>query len=160
MSGFFTRGYATSRLLSAKTCTTQLNCSSATTSTTLTLVPGCQHVLQSGATYIIEAHITGTATANGGAKATVGGVGGLTATSFTLTGSNTNAGTTNAKTTTTTLGTAVGGSTAVLTDFILLGSIVVGVGGTLQLQFAQNASHADISSVYVGSYLKITRVYP
>jgi hypothetical protein len=155
MSGNITRGWANSRVIAAKVCRLQLD---RTSSTTLTNVPGCSHKLLGGMTYIIEAHITGTATANGGAKATVGGDGVLTATMFTLTATNRNNATTNAAATTTTLGTAVAGATAAMTDYILLGSIVVNVPGVANLQFAQNASHADTSSAYVGSYIKFTPV--
>lgn len=156
MAGFFTRGWANVHLLAAKLCSTQLD---RATSTTLTDVAGCSHKLEGGAKYIFEAHITGTSTANGGAKAAIAGDSALTAAAFTCTATNRNNATTNAAATTTTLGTAVAGATAVMTDYIILGSITVGVGGVCKLQFAQNASHADTSSVYVGSYLKFTRVY-
>lgn len=154
MSGFLTRGWQSSRVLAARACATQLDRAS---STTLTAVPNCSHALLRGVTYIIEAHITGTATANGGAKAAIGGDGILAGT-FTLSGTNRNGATTNACSTTTTLGNAVAASTAVLTDIILLGSITVTTPGRAYLQFAQNASHADTSSVYVGSYVKFTPI--
>lgn len=156
MSGDLTRGWGSSRIISAKISTVQID---KTSSTTLSNVTGCSHKLQSGATYIFEAHITGTATANGGAKASVAGDGILSATNFTATATNMNGIVANARSTTTTLGNAIGGSTAVLTDIIILGSIVVNKGGVASLQFAQNSSHADTSSAYVGSYIKFTRVY-
>lgn len=40
----------------------------------------------------------------------------------------------------------------------MAGTIVVTTGGTLQLQFAQNTSHADTSSVFVGSSMTFTRL--
>lgn len=152
---FITRGWQASRVIAAKICGTQLD---RTSSTVLTNVPGCSHKLLGGMKYIIEAHITGTATANGGSKATVGGDGILTTTSFTLTATNRNNATVNAAATTTTLGTAVAGATAVLTDYILLGAIIVATPGTASLQFAQNASSTDTSSAFVGSYIKFTPV--
>ena len=155
MSGFITRGWQVSRVIAAKVCATELD---RATSTVLTAVPNCSHKLLAGKTYIIEAHITGTATANGGAKAAIVGDGVLTANFFTLRGTNTNNATTNAVSTTTTLGNAVAGSTSVMTDMILLGSISVNVGGVATLEFAQNASHSDTSSVYVGSYVKFTPI--
>ena len=155
MSGNITRGWGNSRVISAKVCPTQLD---KTSSTALTTVTGCSHKLLAGVTYIIEAHITGTATANGGAKAAIAGDGILSANFFTMRGTNTNGATTNAVSTTTTLGTAVGASTAVLTDMIHLGAISVLKPGVASLQFAQNASHADTSSAYVGSYVKFTPV--
>lgn len=139
----------------AKVCTAQVD---RTSSTTLTTVTGCSVALLAAGKYIFEAHITGTATANGGAKAAIAGDGTLSATSFSCTGTNFNGTTTNATSTTTTLGTAVGASTAVLTDLYLEGAIVVNAAGTLNLQIAQNASHADTTSAYVNSWLKVTRV--
>ena len=139
----------------AKVCTAEVD---RVSSTTLTTVTGCSVRLEAGGTYLFRAHITGTATANGGAKAAISGDGTLSATSFTCTGNNVNGTTANARTTTTTLGTAVGGATAVLTDFYLDGAIVVNVAGVLNLQFAQNASSVDTSSAYVNSYLEVTRV--
>ncbi len=139
----------------AKVCTAQVD---RATSTALTTVTGCSVALLAGATYQFEAHITGTATANGGMKAAIAGDGTLSATSFSCTGQNFNAATENAATTTTTLGTAVGASTAVVTDMYLTGAIVVNAAGVLNLQIAQNASHADTTSAYVNSTLKVTRV--
>ncbi len=139
----------------AKVCTAQVD---RATSTTLTNVTGCAVALLAAGTYIFKAHISGTATANGGAKAAIAGDGTLSATSFTCTGTNWNATTPNAKTTTTTLGTAVGAATAVLTDLNLEGVIVVNAAGVLNLQIAQNASHADTTSAYANSYLEVTRV--
>jgi len=60
--------------------------------------------------------------------------------------------------TTTTLGTAVGGATAAMTDFILRGTIVVGTPGVLWLQLAQNASNGTPTVANVGSYLFIMPV--
>ena len=155
MSGFLTRGWQVSRVLAAKVCATELDITSSTTFVTVT---GCTHKLLGGKTYIIEAHITGTAGASGGAKATLAGDGILSATFFTLTGTNRNNATTNAASSTTTLGNAVAGATAVMTDIILLGAIAVNAPGTISLQLAQNASNGTATSAYVGSYLKLTPV--
>lgn len=38
------------------------------------------------------------------------------------------------------------------------GTMVVGTGGTIQLQGAQNASHADTTSVFLGSSMTFTRI--
>ncbi len=155
MSGSVTRGWINSRIISAKVSVTQLD---ATTNTTLATVPGCSHHLLSGKTYIFEAHITGTSTANGGAKAAIAGDGILSASQFTAVASNANGTTQNARTSTTTLGNAIGASTTVFTDIIILGTIVVNKPGLCSLQFAQNASHSDTSSAYVGSYIKFTAI--
>lgn len=155
MSGNITRGWANSRVVAAKMCTTEVD---VTSSTTFAPVTGCQHKLLSGMRYIIEAHITGTAGASGGAKATLASDGQLTASFFTLTGTNRNNATVNAATSTTTLGNAVAASTAVMTDIILLGAISVSAPGILSLQIAQNASNGTATSAYVGSYMKLTPV--
>lgn len=141
--------------VSPSICTAQVD---RTSSTTLTNVTGCSAPLVAGGKYIFEARITGTATANGGAKAAIAGDGTMTATNFSATASNCNGTTANARTTTTTLGNAIGAATAVMTDIIILGALTVNVGGTLNLQIAQNVSHADTTSAYVNSYLKVTRV--
>lgn len=155
MSGFLTRGWQASRIIAAKVCKLELD---VTTSTALVNVPGCSHKLLGGMTYIIEAHITGTAGASGGAKAAIAGDGVLTASQFTATASNCNGTTANARTTTTTLGNAIGAATAVMTDIIILGSIVVGTPGVCNLQLAQNASNGTATSAYVGSYIKFTPI--
>jgi len=122
-------------------------------------VTGCTAALEAGATYILEAHITGTATANGGAKATFAASGvGLTATSISFTGQNWNGTTLNALATATSLGSAVASAAAILTDIYMTGVIVVNAAGTIALQFAQNTSHADTSSAYVNSWMKATRI--
>lgn len=40
----------------------------------------------------------------------------------------------------------------------ITGTMVVGTGGTIQLQGAQNASHADTTSVFLGSSMTFTRI--
>lgn len=139
----------------AKVCTTQVDRAE---STTLTNVTGCSVALKAAGKYIFKAHITGVATANGGAKAAIAGDGTLSATSFTCTGTNFDTTTTNAQSTTTTLGTAVGAATAAMTDMYLDGSIVVNAAGVLSLQIAQNASHVDTTSAYANSTLEVIRV--
>lgn len=137
----------------AKVSTAQVDRAS---STTLTNITGLSVNVIAGATYNFRARIAGTATANGGAKFAIGGT--CTATSVSYTGTNNNGTTTNAATTTTTLGNAVGAATAVLTHATIEGSIVVNAAGTLTVQIAQNASHADTTSAYVNSNFTVTRV--
>lgn len=40
----------------------------------------------------------------------------------------------------------------------LTGTLTVGTAGTLSVQFAQNTSHADTTSVFIGSVVKFTRI--
>lgn len=137
----------------AKVSTAQLD---RATSTVLTNIPGLSVNVVAGATYLFRAHIAGVGTANGGAKFAIGGT--ATATSITYTGRHMNAATTNAQTNTQTLGNAVGASTAVFTDGYIEGAIVVNAAGTLTVQLAQNASHADITSALINSDFHVVRV--
>lgn len=127
-----------------------------TTNTTLANVTGLAVNVVAGATYAFKARIKGTATANGGAKFAIGGT--CTATTVGYTCKNYNAATLNANTSATTLGTAVGAGTAVLTDAVIEGSIVVNQGGTLTVQAAQNTSHTDTTTISAMSNLVLTRV--
>lgn len=156
MSGDITRGYGSSRVLSTKICTAEVDVS---TSTVLTTITGCQHKLLGGMTYEFEAHITGTSGGSGGAKFAVAGDGQLTTSQYTCTAANYNATTLNAQTTVTTLGSAVGASTAVFTDCYITGSIVVTKPGVLNLQIAQNVSNGTATSALVGSTFKIIPVH-
>lgn len=139
----------------SKVCTAQVD---VTSSTTLVNVTGLAVALTAGATYNFRARITGTAGASGGAKVAMVASNSLTATSVSYTAWNYNAGTINAVTSTTTLGTAVGGANAVITDIIIEGSIVVAVAGTLNVQIAQNTSNGTATSAYINSNLTVNRV--
>lgn len=137
-------------------CTAQIDATSGTTGTTLTNVTGMSVNVLAAGVYTIEAYISGVGTANSGMKLAIGGT--ATATTISYNGKNYDGTTLNANSTTTTLGNAVGGATAAFTDGVILGTIVVANAGTLTVQFAQNASHADTTSVYVNSYMKVTRI--
>lgn len=136
-------------------CTAQVDRS---TSTALTNITGLSVALAAGGAYAFSAYIPGTATANGGAKFAIGTSDTLTATSISYTGRNMNGTTINAVSTTTTLGAVVGAATAVLTNALIEGTIVVNAAGTMTVQIAQNASHADTTSAYVNGNLRVTRI--
>lgn len=137
-------------------CTAQIDATSGTTGTTLTNVTGMSVNVLAAGVYTIEAYISGVGTANSGMKLAIGGT--ATATSISYNGKNYDGTTLNANSTATTLGNAVGAATAAFTDGVILGTIVVNAAGTLTVQFAQNSSHADTTSVYVNSYMKVTRI--
>ena len=139
----------------AKRVTTQVDRAS---STTLTDITGLFVALAAGGVYAFTAYLPGTATANGGAKFAVGTSDTLSATSISYTGRNMNGATVNAATISTSLGGAVGAATAVLTYAVIDGTIVVNAAGTLTIQIAQNASHADTTSAYVNGHLVVTRI--
>lgn len=148
MSGFLTRGWQNSRIISCKVSTSQLD---KTSTTSASVVPGLQHKLLGGKTYIFRAVLTGTSGASGGAKFAIAGDSTLTATQYVANGKNYNGTTLNANSITTTLSNAVAAATAVFTDVIIEGSIVVNVPGVLGVFMAQNVSNGTTSSVYVGS---------
>lgn len=141
--------------VSASRCTTQTDVA---TSTVLVAVTGLSAALAAAGVYSVYCHISGTAGASGGAKVALANGDTLTATSISYTGYNNNAGTANAVTTTTTLGNAVGASTAVMTDIVIVGCIVVNAAGTLVVQIAQNASDAATTSAKVNSFMTVTRI--
>ncbi len=136
------------------------------TSTTLTAT-GLSVPVRTGAKYVVRGHITGTADVAGGIKVALGSTT-ATVSQLTLTGMNYNGTTLNANSTTTstTLGTTVGGSTAVFTDLLIYGSFTVTASadglahpaGNMFLEFTQNASHSGNTSVLVGSYWDVIRV--
>lgn len=134
----------------------QFDATSGTTGTTLTNVAGLTANVLAAGTYAFKAYLSGTATANSGAKFAIGGT--ATATSIRVTGVHYNNATANAHTTATALSTAVGAATAVLTDATIEGVIVVNAAGTLTVMAAQNASHADTTSVYTTSYFEVKRI--
>lgn len=140
----------------AKRVTTQIDAVTSTTGTTLTNITGLSVDVEAAGEYSFEAYLPGTATTNGGVKFAIGGT--CTATTISYTGSQLNGTTNNATATTTTKGNAVGAATTVYTFATVRGSIVVATGGTLTVQFAQNAAHADTTSVYVNGYFNVTRV--
>ena len=127
-----------------------------TTDTTLANVTGLTATLLASGTYVFRARLTTTAGAAGGMKCAISGT--VTPTSIAYSGWNYNGTTVNAVSKTTTLGNAVGAATAVTTDFIIEGTIVVTTGGTITVQMAQNASDGTASSVLVNSSFKVERI--
>lgn len=139
-----------------KVSTAQFDAVTGTTGVTLTNIAGMSVTVTAAGKYIFQAHVTGTSTANSGVKFAIGGT--ATATSISYTGKNYNGTTINAISSTTTKGNAVGAATAVFTNADIYGAIVVNAGGTLTVQAAQNAAHADTTSVYVNGSFRVTRV--
>lgn len=131
-----------------------------TNSTSLTDIPGLSVPVVDGGTYIFEATLFTVSNIGTGVKAAIAGT--ATATSIIYEGTTYSAGIpiATAATRSTALESAVGGVTAVTEARIdITGTIVVDQGGTLTVQFAQNAAIAATdSSVLIGSKLKVTRV--
>lgn len=130
----------------------------ATTNVTLANLTGLVQTVVAG-TYEYNISLQTLATANGGVKAAFK----LTSTvltslqnisrSFVAAGSPATA-----RTTTTTDQASLVAATAAYTQVDLKGTIVVGTGGTIQLQGAQNASHSDTTTFYTGSTFELTRI--
>ncbi len=136
-------------------CSATISATSGTTGTTLTNVTGMSVALVAG-TYAIEVYLQTISTANSGLKLALAYSG--TTTSCVYTGDQANGTTHGAHTTTTTMGNAVAAATAVTTDAAITGTVVVSTAGNLTVQFAQNASHADTTSVFINSNIVATRI--
>lgn len=128
-----------------------------TSSTALVAVTGLSIPnLVAGGVYAVECYLPGTSGASGGVKVSLDTSDTLTATSISLT-AQLNAAAATSTVTATALATGVGATAAVI-QTVIDAVIVVNVGGTLIVKFAQNASNATPSSVYVNGYLKVTRI--
>lgn len=137
--------------------TTQFDAVTGTTGATLTNVVGAVLTVVPG-TYKYKVDLAGVATANCGLKL------GFKYTTTVLSSlENTGRGYTASgvvvqhSTTSTDQATMLGSTTAIING-VLEGTMVVTTGGTIQLQAAQNAAHADTTSVYVGSTMQFTRI--
>lgn len=136
---------------------TQFDAVSGTTGVTLTNVVGASVTVVAG-TYRYRVHVAGVATANSGMKLSFK----YTTTALSSIENSARAFTAAAvavqhSTTSTDQATLLGSTTAII-NAELEGTMVVTTGGTIQLQAAQNASHVDTTSVYVGSYMAFSRI--
>lgn len=137
--------------------TTQLNI---TSSTTLADITGLlQTGLLAGKRYKIEAILFVSNTANTGAKFAFLNADSLSVTSFiAIADSYSSTGSLVAHNKVTTLTGSLCAATAVIERVEIKGMIVVNTGGTLKLQAAQNASHADTLSILTGSHMTVTQM--
>lgn len=138
-------------------CTTQFDAVSGTTGATLTNIVGLSVPVLAAGIYIVEANLSGTSTSNSGMKVAIGGTHTQTSTEQTAV-YNTASAVAVARNATATPGTAIGGTTAAHIAVQIRATVVVNAAGTLTIMAAQNASHADTTSVYVGSYMRVTRI--
>lgn len=139
--------------------TVEFDADSGTTADTLTNVTGLvSGVLQPG-TYNFKLFVQGLSTANGGMKLALkfGTASMLTSLSLEVR-AFTASGVAVTRATTATDAAAFLASTAAIINADVEGIIVVGTAGTLQLQAAQNASHADNTVIYVGSSMSFTQI--
>lgn len=142
-------------------CTTQFDAVTGTTGATLTNVVGMTtdaFSLTAG-TYRFSIHLPGVATANSGLKVGLKQNNGLTLTSIesTAKGFTASAVAVQHSTTATDAASLFASTTAVIKCEIE-GTMVIATAGTIQLQAAQNAAHADTTSVYSGARMEFIRV--
>src|SRR5438128_4060864 len=143
-------------LTETKFCTTQLTMNSTAALANITGLTG--FTLAASGVYAFEINLSGTSTANGGLKI------GFKYTTATLTNIDATAQGFTASavavqhTTTTTDQATLFGQTAAVISIRIVGRLTVNVAGTLAVQAAQNAAHADTSSVFTGSWATFTKV--
>lgn len=120
-------------------------------------VGGLSAPLAAGGTYICDGTIATTSSAGGGVKVTLAGDGVLTATAFMMQANFFTGAAGAGVQTTVTLGNALGRTQAVA-GVTFHARIVVGVGGTILFQAAQNAADATATTVTNGSAMACYRV--
>lgn len=127
------------------------------TSTTLTNLTGLVQTVVPG-TYAFRVYLVGSTGASGGWKVafkyTTTVVSSIQATSYAFTA----AAAAVASTTTATDQASLIAATTAYTSALIEGTMVVGTGGTIQLQFAQNASDGTNSIILLGSSMTFTRI--
>lgn len=140
-------------------CTTQFDAVTGTTGTTLTNVVGLTSFsLAAGAKYQYEIFVSGVSTANCGMKLGLGFTT-LTAAAHEAVGKGYTASAVAVQhTTTATSGMTLFGQTAAVIAVDIRGTLTTTLAGTVAVQAAQNAAHADTTSVFVGSWATFTRI--
>lgn len=142
-------------------CSTQFDAVTSTTGATLTNVVGLvtDSISIAAGTYRFYIHLSTVATANSGLKVGLkfGTASMLTSIESAARGFTASAVAVQHSTTATDAASLFASTTAVI-NCIIEGTMVVALAGTLQLQAAQNAAHADTTSVYVGSYMTFTKI--
>jgi len=124
-----------------------------TSDTNLANIPGLSATLVAGQTYTFEAVLFVTSGATGVNKTAVSGT--CTATSIIYDSLRLITAGFPTLVRATALDTSSAGSTSGSVQILIRGTIVVNAGGTLTIQFAQNVSSANTSSVLVGSHMLI-----
>jgi hypothetical protein len=146
-------------LTQTKLVTTQFNAVTSTTGAALTNLVGLTgFAVQAGAVYTFELNLSGVSTANCGLKIgfkyTTATLAALESVSQGFTASAVAC----QHTTSTTDQATLFGQTAAVISVRIVGRITVTTAGTLAIQAAQNAAHADQTSVYIGSWARLTQV--
>lgn len=142
-----------------KRCTTQFDAVTGTTGATLTDIVGLTgFVLDAAGIYAFEINLGTVGTTNSGVKIGLGFTT-LTATSIEYQAIGcAAAAVVCSRGTTATTGMTLFGSTTATLAVRITGSIVVNAAGTIAIQAAQNAAHADTTSVFVGSWARFAKI--
>lgn len=142
-----------------KFCTTEFVAVTGTTGATLTNIVGLTgFALDAAGIYQFEIHLATVGTTNSGVKVGLGYTT-LTATSIQSTAVGTAAAAVVTQmTTTSTTGMTLYGSTTATMDVTIRGRLIVNAAGTVAIQAAQNAAHADETKVLVGSYATFRKI--
>jgi hypothetical protein len=160
---------SSTQTLTGKTITGNINsdtvalaATATTTTNVLANLTGFSWTLVAGKTYLFDIELATTQTTNGG-LAVAFNYTTLTLTSiqtftYQATASDNTTAASSQSTTTTTQTKWVDNKTAAYTRTKIFGTLVVNVGGTLAVQFAQNTTNSDTTSVLLGSYAKFERI--
>lgn len=154
-----TRKILNDNLADASRCTTEFVAVTGTTGTTLTNVVGMvSGTLQPGV-YDVDINLMTAATTNSGFKAALkwGTASMITPTALSVVATSASAVASTIFTTSTDASAFVGATSAYV-NVRIRGNITIGLAGTIQLQAAQNAAHADETKVLVGSTMKFTPI--
>jgi len=140
-------------------CSTQFLADSGGTGTTLTNVVGLTSATLQPGIYEVDINLITTATTNSGVKAALkwGTASMITNTALSVTATSASAVAATTFTTSTDASAFVGATSAYV-NVKVKGTITVALAGTITLQAAQNASHADDTTVEVGSTMKFNAI--
>lgn len=139
-------------------CSAQFDATSGGTGTTLTNLTGLSQTVVAGGTYKFRIHLAGVATSNSGLKVAFKYTTATMTSIESMSSGFTASAVATQHTTTTTDQTSLIASTTAIIRTVIEGQLVVNAAGTVAVQAAQNASHADTTSVYVGSFFELTRI--
>lgn len=140
-------------------CSTQFLADSGGTATTLTNVTGLTSGTLQPGIYNVDINLITTATSNSGVKAALkwGTASMITNTALSVTALSASAVAATTFTTSTDASAFVAATSAYV-NVKVKGTITVALAGTITLQAAQNASHADDTTVEVGSTMSFTPI--
>lgn len=140
-------------------CSTEFDVDSGTTGTTLANVTGMITDTLAVGTYRVYIHLDCLSTANSGLKVALKfGTASMLSSLALVSRAFTASGVGVARAVTATDAASIQASTAAIINCVIEGKIVVTAEGTLQLQAAQNAAHADNTTIYTSSFMTFTKI--